>query len=267
MPVSDQNYLRDDQYKTAANLAARVDLHTQFSVNKYGWFRWVFDHFDLPRKTRLLEIACGRGDLWRENMDRLPKGWDITLTDFAEGMLAETKSNLAGTQRTFKYDLVDIQSIPFDDKQFEAVIANHMLYYVEDKPRAFREVSRVLKSDGRFFTTTIGERHMAELGGLLGRFFKQDLAFDFDSKQLDFLLENGRAQLEPFFKEIRMDRYQDALEVTLVEPLVNYIFSGRFKQTLKEHEREFREFAAKEIKTNGAIHIFKDSGIFICKKG
>ena len=49
--LSDQNYLLSKQYKTASNLDARFQLHERFSVNKYGWDRWVFDHFDLPQES------------------------------------------------------------------------------------------------------------------------------------------------------------------------------------------------------------------------
>ncbi len=108
----DQSYLLTEQYKTAANLTARVDLHKLFSVNKYGWFRRVFDHLDLPPQARILEKACGRGDLWRENLVRIPAGWEVTLSDFAEGMLAETKSNLANTDYEFNFKQIDIRSIP-----------------------------------------------------------------------------------------------------------------------------------------------------------
>lgn len=262
----DQNYLRNDQYKTAVNLSARVDLHRQFSTNPYGWFRWVFDQFDLPPQAHALEAACGRGDLWHDNLDRLPPGWDITLTDFSEGMLAEARTKLAGTGRSFRFEAADIRQLPPGDGRFDAVIANHMLYHVPDKPRAFREVLRVLKPGGRFYATTVGERHMWELSDLVNRFFQEESSFDFDSRHLDFLLENGRAQLDPFFADIEIRRYTDSLKITQAEPLIQYIYSGRFKETARSREQEFRAFIAAEIDRNGAIHIFKDSGIFIGRK-
>ena len=43
----DQTYLLKNQYKDATNFGARVDLHRRFSVNTYGFHRWVFDHFTL----------------------------------------------------------------------------------------------------------------------------------------------------------------------------------------------------------------------------
>ena len=261
-----QDYLRNDQYKTAANLSARMDIHILFSHNKHGWFPWVFDQYDLPPEARIIEMACGRGDLWRANMRRIPAGWKITLTDFSEGMVTETKSRLADAPRLFEFKQVDIQSIPFEDEQFDAVIANHMLYHVPDKSKAFREVLRVLKPNGKFYTTTVGENHMLELAQLVNRFYGSEQAYDFNGRSLDFILENGAAQLEPFFKDVQLRHYEDSLDVTQADPLVNYVLSGRSREKLKEREEEFRAFVAKEIEARGAIHISKDSGMFIARK-
>ena len=46
MKINDQTYLCDEQYKDASNLNARIRLHVEFSTNKYGWFRWVFDQYE-----------------------------------------------------------------------------------------------------------------------------------------------------------------------------------------------------------------------------
>ena len=75
--INDQTYLQDEQYKNAGNLNARIRLHHEFSTNKYGWFRWVFDHYDLPSQARILELGCGPGDLWLDNMARIPSGWGV----------------------------------------------------------------------------------------------------------------------------------------------------------------------------------------------
>ena len=81
--VTDQEYLLSEQYQDASNLNARIQLHRRFSVNKYGLPRWVFDQLDFSSTSRILELGCGPANLWRENLDRIPKGWDITLSDLS----------------------------------------------------------------------------------------------------------------------------------------------------------------------------------------
>src|SRR5512143_1896630 len=117
--ITDQTYLLKDQYKDASNLDARVQLHRLFSTNTYGWQQWCFDHYALPADAHLLEIGCGPAHLWTTNLDRVPPGWRITLSDFSSGMLEQAQQNLQNAPQ-FKFEIVDAQSIPFEDKTFDA---------------------------------------------------------------------------------------------------------------------------------------------------
>src|SRR5258708_13174826 len=78
------------QSASSANLAARIALHQRFSENPYGLQRWVFDRLDLTARGRVLEIACGTGSLWRENIDRLPPTLHLFLSDLSLRMLETT---------------------------------------------------------------------------------------------------------------------------------------------------------------------------------
>jgi ubiquinone/menaquinone biosynthesis C-methylase UbiE len=222
----------------------------------------VFDHFDLPACGRILELGCGAGYLWLENLGRIPTGWEITLSDFSAGMLEETRRNLEN-RRTFQFKLIDAQSIPCEDAYFDAVIANHMLYHVPNPPAALAEIRRVLKPAGHFYAATNGERHMREMATLLIKFDGQ-LASWGNKASSSFTLENGLAQLSRWFAEITLYRYEGALEVTEVAPLVDYILSSRAGQILVGRQAAFNEFVAREMESHeGVIHITKDAGLFV----
>src|SRR4051812_9840048 len=91
--VTDQKYLREDQYKNSGNLAARGNLHIRFSTNKQGWLLWLFDRYEIPSPARILEIGAGPAWFWQANAEHIPSGWDITLSDFSPGMLDEARAN------------------------------------------------------------------------------------------------------------------------------------------------------------------------------
>jgi DNA-binding transcriptional MerR regulator len=133
----DKNWL--EQYENASNLRSRIKIHELYSANKYGWMRWYFEQLDIPENSKILELGCGDGSFWYKNLDRIPSGWDITLTDFSHGMLEDAKNALKGSSHSFKFKIVDAQSIPCEDETFDVVLANHMLYHVSDKERAFRK--------------------------------------------------------------------------------------------------------------------------------
>ena len=72
-----QRYLRTEQYRDASNLNARIALHVRFATKTYGWHRWIFDQFALSPHAHILELGCGTGCLWLQNLDRTPAGWAI----------------------------------------------------------------------------------------------------------------------------------------------------------------------------------------------
>ncbi|MCH8206807.1 MAG: class I SAM-dependent methyltransferase [Chloroflexi bacterium] len=102
----------------------------------------------MPAVSRILELGCGPAELWVKNIDRVPSAWRITLSDLSEGMVREARQNLQSGVSRFSFAVCDAQRVPFDDESFDAVIANHMLYHVSDRQRAYAEIRRVLRPGG-----------------------------------------------------------------------------------------------------------------------
>ena len=258
---TDQQYLKSDQYCDPSNLDARVVIHRRFSTNPYGWFKWVFDTLlKLPENARILELGSGQGLLWKENTGRVPIGWNVTLSDLSSGMLDAAWRNLVITGRAFQFKEIDAQSIPFEEETFDAVIANHMLYHVPDRPKAIAEIKRVLKPGGHLIATTVGEHHMQEM---MNWFRQVHVSKIWDSFANPFTLENGFEQLEPSFPQVSVSRYEDHLEITEIEPILAYIRSGMRVSELSEAELEnLQDELKNKLKENGRIFISKDSGLF-----
>ena len=267
--LSDQHYLLSEQYKTPANLDARVYLHQRFSTNPYPWQRWVFDHLVLPDQAHILEIGCGPGHLWQQNLDRIAPGWQVMLADLSSGMLAEARGKLAQAEPAcdIQFCVADAQVLPFRDGEFEAVVANHMLYHVPDRQRAIADIRRVLKPGGKLYAATNGEGQMCELGDLV-RHVVPNKTFVTERVVAAFGLENGGAQLAPRFGTVTVHRYDGWLDVTEAEPLIAYVLSGR---SLPVGERpgalsEFSQRVRRQLALDGAIRITTSSGLFEAQK-
>ncbi len=262
---TDQNYLKTEQYKDASNLNARIIIHERFSENKQGWASWVFDTYEkLPSSAKVLELGSGSAFIWTTCPERIPAGWDITLSDLSLGMLATAQENLASVQHEFTYREIDAQDIPFEDETFDIVIANHMLYHVPDRPKALAEIRRVLKDDGVLIAATNGKNHLIEMNKWLKAAHPDP---DYIPFGLPFTLDDGEEQLKPYFSSIEILRYEDNLCVTDFELMMAYINSvtkikGVPPAVLDEIETEIKDILA----AKGEIFIQKDAGLFKAKK-
>lgn len=262
------------QYRDASNLGARIALHQCFSTNDHPWQRWVFDQFELPPARRVLELGCGPGNLWVENMDRIPEGWSLTLTDASPGMVREAEGRL-GSDRRFEFRVADAQDLPFEDDIFDAVVANHMLYHVLDRTGAFSEIVRVLGPGGHLYAATNGEGHMREMGPMLRALDPSHPAGSFFRDLPGFSLENGAKQLSLWFSEVSLRRYEDALAVTEAKPLTDYLLSGAAADAaarelaadqFRRRAAELTDHLERELASRGEIRITKDTGLFVAHK-
>ena len=238
-----------EQYATDANLQARIDLHARFATNP-GWHRWVFERETAGSIGRILEIGCGPASLWRENLDRIDPAWSVTLLDSSPGMI-EAADGFLGERA--EYVVGEAEDLPFADESFDVVLANHMLYHVPNRPRAYAEIRRVLAPRGRFHAALNGRGHLEELRMIVGP------GWSFSRYMDRFSLEDAPAELAPFFTDIGVERFETELVVTEVEPVVAYVrSSASYPEGALERVREAAEEA---VAREGAFRVTTTPGI------
>ena len=278
------------QYENANNISARIRLHKEFSTNKQGWFPWIFETGILPHieaklnssyarmgedgiqpvdqntaeKIEILELGCGEGSLWIENLHLLSGNVHITVSDISEGMIRDIRRNI-GVDERFTYECFDCQKIPAQSNTYDIVIANHLLFYCEDMAQVCNEVKRVLKEDGIFLCSTYGTGHMQEITHLVQKFDSR-IILAAENLYERFGLDNGEEILSQYFSEIEMNKYDDAIVIDKATPLIEYILSchGNQNQYLLDKYQEFRQYVKKQVK--GQYRITKDAGYFLCKR-
>ncbi|APQ95583.1 MerR family transcriptional regulator [Clostridium botulinum] len=294
---SDKNWTQ--QYENASNLRARIAIHELFSTNKEGWMPWFFkelkhelsrissncqnyneninneniselSNLDLKRSNiKILELGCGDASLWNKNFNNIPLNWEITLTDFSEGMLKDAKKNLREKRSRFNFKIVNAEKIPFEEESFDVVIANHMLYHVPNINKALKEINRVLKSEGILFASTVGKNHMKEIREIISTFNIYNLTSESWEITDSFQLENGLKIVSEYFNMVELKRYKDNLKVTDPVYILDYIFSmpGNNKVNLSSKDlKKIYDYLEDNIKEKENIYITKDTGYFKGKK-
>lgn len=257
--MSQDNSSIINQYMTSKNLDVRIALHEKYSQNPMGWFPWLYSQIDFQGVNRLLEIGCGSGELWKNNTLNL-RNREFFLSDSSEGMVSEVREKYGSA---FNCIVADCEKIPFKDAYFDCVIANHVLFYLQNLHQGIAEICRVLKPDGVLYCSTYGSNHMKEITALV-QAFDSKITLSQTNLYEVFGLENGKDILNPYFSSVEVSYYPDELIVDEAQPLVDYIMSchGNQSEIIGPRLIEFKEFIQKQL----PLHITKEAGVFICKK-
>jgi SAM-dependent methyltransferase len=247
----------EEQYAAPDNLRARIALHERFSTNPYPYPRWVFDGYDFAADAEILEVGCGDGMIWRETVDRIPDGWRLTLTDQSQGMV-QAAEEVLGPRAA--YAVARVEELPFRDESYDAVIANHMLFHVEDRSRALSEIRRVLRPGGGLTATTVGRAHLRELRELA----PPDPDGQFARTRERFTAETAPEEVAPYLADVSVEWYPGELRVTDADAVVAFVRS-RGGET-EERLDLVRKHVAGAIARDGVYRVTVATARVRCRK-
>jgi demethylmenaquinone methyltransferase/2-methoxy-6-polyprenyl-1,4-benzoquinol methylase len=133
-------------------IAPRYDFITVFlSYGKdRGWKRKLIEMLNLKGDEKVLDLACGTGDITFALGECLRSG-EVFGLDITQAMLAiaEGKRRARKVSNVF-FHRADIMRLPFADASFDCVTCGYALRNVPDVEWALVEIKRVLKAGGRF---------------------------------------------------------------------------------------------------------------------
>jgi len=224
MRLNDPELVRR-QYASEDGLAVRRDFQRRFREGPDA-FDKAFETVAESQPRRVLEVGCGMGN-FAERLARETAA-EVVATDLSPRMVEVAR------ERGLDARVADVQELPFDEGEFDCVVANAMLYHVEDVDRALSELARVLEPGGKLVAVTIGEAHMAEVWRLVG----------YEKAERPFSRENGAEQLARHFRSVEREDV-DALLVfpdaaSVHEYVDSTIFSAEVPRPLLEFEGPFR---------------------------
>jgi len=164
-PASDVTTVSPGSGAMFDRIARRYDLLNRvLSLGMDGrWRRKAAAALELGAGARVLDLACGTGDLALAILRRHPDASVIgvdpsrAMLDIAEGKAARRGLDLA-------LEVGIAEELPFADATFDGVSIAFGLRNVPDRERALREMARVTRPGGRVVVLELGEPR----GRLLG---------------------------------------------------------------------------------------------------
>ncbi len=146
-PEGKRRYVR----RLFATIADRYDFITGFL--SYGqdrrWKRRLIRLADLRSSDRVLDLACGTGDILFEAAPHVLRtvGLDVT-----HRMVELAQERAGGVRPIPSFVTADMLGLPFEAGRFDVVTTGYGLRNVPDLDQALREIHRVLAPGGRLLS-------------------------------------------------------------------------------------------------------------------
>ena len=129
----------------------KYDLMNDFmSMGAHRYWKKNLINIINPRLNRkLIDVACGTGDIGKLFLESINKEAEITCVDPNKGMISQGKKKLSN-YKNIKWILSSAEKLPIPDNSFDYYTISFGLRNTKNLNRALSEAYRVLKPGGRY---------------------------------------------------------------------------------------------------------------------
>ena len=129
----------------------KYDLMNDFmsmGVHRY-WKKSLINMMNPRDKRKLIDVACGTGDVGKLFLDSTNKEAEITCVDPNKGMVSQGKQKLSN-YKNVKWVISPAEKLPITDNSFDYYTISFGLRNTKNLNKALSEAYRVLKPGGRY---------------------------------------------------------------------------------------------------------------------
>ena len=115
-----------------------------------SWKKTLLNMMNPYKNQKLIDVACGTGDIGKLYLDNTDKENFITCVDPNEGMIAKGKEKLK-KYNNINWVISSAENLPLKENSFDFYTISFGLRNTKDLDKSLSEAHRVLKPGGRFF--------------------------------------------------------------------------------------------------------------------
>lgn len=258
-----------EQHSDGARLRIRQSIHRNFSRIGHDLYELAYNELELRPTESLLDVGCGLGDFLRLVRSHGHMGKLVGI-DRSPGAIEEARKSAEKHGAGTEFLVGDAEQLDFPSGSFDCVTALHVLGKA-DPENVLSEIGRVLKAEGRVVISTnsrscypILEELKERARERFGWFLANEWTEGFESERAPEILRR-------YFGKVTESRYEDVLQYTDAEVLVDFFRSSRGLWSEKLTEAEWsrivdwaRDQAIELIPEHGYAEDPKSFSLFLC---
>jgi ubiquinone/menaquinone biosynthesis C-methylase UbiE len=257
--------MKIDYRETTSDLAMRINIHSQFGGKDID--KWMLNLIQLQPGNKILDVGCGSGKQCFSYFDYLHGKAEITGGDVNADLLAQAKSENQQRNAGIKFmDLDFNKKFQLGDNLFDFASCCFAIYYALDVPFTIGEMHRVLKPNGRLFTTGPMPQNKQLFYDIIKEATGKPIPpMPGSSRYSTEFLSTIKAQ----FKKVDLHIFENPLTFNTAEPFIAYTRASlaedrKLWKDLFEGKDGF-EIVMKQISEVAEKHILKDGKLVMTK--
>jgi len=258
-----------EQYSDGARLRLRQSIHRNHSRIGHDLYGLAYALLDLRPTDSLLDVGCGLGDFLKLVRSHRHMGKLVGI-DRSPGVIEEARRDTIESATGIEFRAGDAERLDFPAVSFDCVTALHVLGKA-DPDRVLQQIGRVLKAEGRVVLSTNSRSCYPILEELKDRARERFGWFLANEWTEGFESERATDILMRYFGRVEESRYEDVLQYTDAEVLVDFFRSSRGLWSEKLTEAEWtrivdwaRDQAIELIPEHGYVEDPKSFSLFLC---
>lgn len=222
------------------------------------------------QKLRILDIACGPGDLGIEiaklavenNTNLL-----VTSTDFAEEMISLAKKHSSEYNKLNECLVMDGNKLEFADSTFDFTFSLFGVFFFPERKKSMKEIFRTLKKGGKAIITFwkdfphVMKETMEEFGMKKGHGSHDDI--NNEELMIADLKESGFEKVEIFKSEVNsfFEDFDDLFNGVISNPGMSGLLSKLSEEDKKRFLGLYRKYMMLKFSNDGKTANFSTCGM------
>jgi len=135
------------------------------------WKKTLLNLMNPSPRQKLVDVACGTGDIAKLFLNNVSKESEITCVDPNRGMLRKGKEKLS-IYKNIKWIVASAEKLPLKENSFDFYTISFGLRNAKNLDKALKEAYRVLKPGGRYMCLEFSKIQNSNLNFLYKNYSK-----------------------------------------------------------------------------------------------